>query len=87
MSSDLTIGSAYDEPYSDFILAPPLNYSDWNGREITWRDHPEVCSEIEQRILAIYNSGNQVLAFQLATLYFQQIHSAYEIQSVKSSSP
>jgi hypothetical protein len=86
MSSDLTIDSVYDR-YNDFILAPPLNYSDWNGHQITWRDLPEIRSEIERRIIGIYNSGNHLLAYQLANLYFEQIHPRYEIQLVKSSKP
>jgi hypothetical protein len=86
MSSDLTIGSAYDA-YNDFMLAPPLNYSDWNGHQITWRDLPEIRSEVERRIIEIYNSGNPLLAYQLANLYFEQIHPRYEIHLVKSSKP
>ena len=86
MSSDLIIDSEYD-PFSDFILAPPLYYGDWNGRQITWMDIPEIRSEIERRIIEIYNSGNQVLAYQLATLYSQQIDPQYEVQLVKASKP
>jgi hypothetical protein len=86
MSSDLMIDSEYNA-YSDLILAPPLNYSDWNEHQITWRDLPETRSEVERRILEIYNSGNHVLSLKLATLYFQSIHPSYEIQLVKSSEP
>jgi archaellin len=85
MSSDLTIGSEYST-FNDFVLAPPLNYSDWNGHQITWRDLPQVRSEVERRILQIYNAGNHVLAYQLAALYFEQIHPRYEIQLAKKSS-
>lgn len=84
MSSDLTIDSAYDN-YNDFMLAPPLNSSDWNGHQITWRDLPEVRSEMERRILEIYNSGNYILTYQLATLYSHQVYPQYEVQLVKSS--
>ncbi len=86
MSSDLSIDSL-DNSLSEFYLAPPLNYSDWNGYQITWRDVPEIRSEVERRILQIYNSGNHVLALQLANLYFEQIYPRYEIQQVKSSKP
>lgn len=83
MSSDLSIDTEYNT-YRDFILAPPLNYGDLDGRQITWRDLPQIRSEIESRIIEIYNSGNHVVAYQLATLYFQQIYPEYEVQLVKS---
>lgn len=76
----ITLDSDYDD-YNHFVLAPPLNTSDWNGRQITCMDDR---SEIERRILEIYNSGNHFLAYHLATLYFRQIHPQYEIQLVKS---
>lgn len=83
MSSDLSIDSLNDS-FSEFYLAPPLKSSNWNGHQITWRDIPEICSEIEQQILDIYISGNHILAYQLISLYFEQVHPCHEIQSVKS---
>lgn len=84
MSSDLSIDSSFDS-WDELYLAPPLNRSDWNGRQIAWIDLPEARSEIERRILDIYNSGNHVFAYQLAILYFQQVCPQYELQLVKSS--
>lgn len=86
MSSDLSIDS-FDNSLSEFYLAPPLNYGNWNGRQIAWRGIPKTCSEIERQILNIYTSGNHVLAYQLAILYFEEVYPSYEIQSVKSSKP
>jgi tetratricopeptide (TPR) repeat protein len=86
MSFDLSVDSLGDFS-SEFYLAPPLNYSDWNGYQITWRDIPEIRSEIERQILDIYISGNHMLAYQLATLYLEQIQPRYEILQVKSVPP
>lgn len=84
MGSDLSIDSLEDS-LSEFYLAPPLNLSHLDNREITWRDVPEIRSEIERRILDVYFSGNHVLACQMASLYSQLIHPQYEVQLVKSS--
>lgn len=72
MGTDLIIDSAYDDNYSKFMLAPPIDYREWYGRQIAWYDDPQVRTEIERRILHIYHSGNHALATQLASLYLQQ---------------
>lgn len=81
MSSEFSIDSENDF-YHQFYLAPPLTSSEWNGYVMTWKDLPQVRSEIERRILEIYDLGNIDLANQLAQFYFQQFSSYGKAQKI-----
>ncbi len=81
MSSEFSIESDYNF-YDQFYLAPPLTSSEWNGYVMTWKDLPQVRSEIERKILEIYDLGNVDLANQLAWFYFKQFSSYGEVQKI-----